>query len=153
MYLVPTNYNLFRRPEPLSPFWRRNMLDDYFPAQYLEEEVRDSTWNPPMDFIDDKDKYLLFVDAPGMNKEDIQINFKEGILFVEGKRAHEKEVGNGDNVKYLLERRCGSFRRHFHLHVDIDLDNLRADYSNGILKVMIPKSRETGTRSIPIETS
>ncbi len=64
-----------------------------------------------------------------MEKTDIDITFKDGILFVEGSREHEKEVGNGNSVRYLLERRCGSFNRHFLLRVNIEEAKINDGYS------------------------
>ena len=151
MYLIPRNMDIFRSDDSYLPFWSDGLFERFF-KPYQEREIqRDASWNPPMDFIDDHDQYILYVDAPGMKKEDINVNFTEGTLFIEGKRAHEKEVNNGDNVRYLFERRCGSFKRHFHLHVDVNIDEMKADYSNGILKVTVPKRTETAVRKIPVE--
>jgi len=151
MYLIPKTLDIVRSDDPYLPFWPDSLIDNFFRPYRDREALRDSSWNPPMDFIDDHDQYILYVDAPGIEKEDININFKDGILFVEGKRAHEKEVNNGDNVRYLFERRCGTFKRHFHLHVDINVDEMKADYSNGVLKVTVPKRTESAVRKIPVE--
>ena len=151
MYLIPRNMDLFRPRESLFRPWREDFFNDYFDPFVVEDEKNGSEWSPPMDFVDDNDRYVLFVDAPGMEKSDINIKLREGILFVEGTRKHEKEVDNKNNTKYLLERRCGGFRRHFHLHVDVMKDDIKADYSNGVLKVTIPKDMTSTVKNIPIE--
>lgn len=151
MYLIPRNRETLWPETSLLSSMRHGLLPEYLGLRSQEEELTGSTWNPPMDFVEDKDRYVLYVDAPGMEKADIDITFKDGILYVEGSREHEKEVGNGNSVRYLLERRCGSFNRHFHLRVNIEEDKIEADYANGVLKVTVPKSAKSAAKSIPIK--
>ena len=150
MYIIPRNRDMLWPETSLLSSLRHGLLPEYLGLRSQEEEATGSTWNPPMDFVENKDRYVLYADAPGMKKEDIDISFKDGILYVEGTREHEKEIGNG-GVKYLLERRCGNFMRHFHLRVGIEEDKIEADYTNGVLKVTIPKSTKATARSIPIK--
>jgi HSP20 family protein len=86
-----------------------------------------------------------------MRKEDIEVEMTDGILYVKGQRQHEPEVGEG--MPLVLERQCGGFARHFHLHSDVLSEGIRADYSAGILKVTIPKSPKSQSRTVPIHVS
>ena len=79
------------------------------------------------------------------------MNYKDGILYVHGKRTHEKEVGDEQATTYLLERRCGSFMRHFHLHATVMQAKIQADYKNGILKVTVPKNRKVSSKHVSVK--
>ncbi len=113
MYLIPRNRDALWPETSLFSSMRHGLMPEYLDLRAQEEEMTGSAWTPPMDFVEDKDRYVLYVDAPGMDKTDIDITFKDGILFVEGCREHEKEVGNGNSVRYLLERRCGELQSAF----------------------------------------
>lgn len=104
-----------------------------------------------MDFVEDKKEYTIFMDAPGMNKADIHVDYKEGILYVHGRRTHEKEVSDEEATMYLLERRCGSFMRHFHLHATVIQDKIQADYKDGILKITVPKNKKASSKHVSVK--
>ena len=151
MHPVRYNPRLMRSDQESGlPFER--LLEEEFPFPGLPVgSTGESMWSPTVDFVEDKDRYTILMDAPGMSKADIHVNYKDGILYVHGKRAHEKEVGDEQATKYLLERRCGSFMRHFHLHATVMQDKIRADYKNGILKVTVPKNKKASSKHVPIK--
>jgi HSP20 family protein len=118
----------------------QRVLDEEFPFPGLSVgSAGEILWSPPV--------------APGMNKAHIHVNYKDGILYVHGKRTHEKEVGNEHSTMYLLERRCGSFMRHFHLHTTVMQDKIRADYKNGILKITVPKDKKASSKHVSVKIS
>jgi HSP20 family protein len=91
------------------------------------------------------------MDAPGMIKADIHVNYKDGILYVNGKRAHEKEGGDEQATMHLLERRCGSFMRHFLLHATIMQDKIRVDYKIEIPKITVPKNKKASLKHVSVK--
>ena len=151
MYLVPFTRRAIDPMEQLLSPWERGIFENMPLPGIPEMHLGASMWDPPVDFVEGKDSYVLLLDAPGMKKEDIDIEFTDGILYIRGERKHEQEVGDG--LALLLERRCGSFSRHFHLRSDIASDKIRADYSDGILKVTVPKGSKSVSKSIPINVS
>ncbi len=149
----PARYNpRFARTDVRSELPLERVLDEEFPFPGLRvEPAGASLWVPPVDFVEDKDQYTILMDAPGMSKEDVLVNYKDGILYVHGKRSHEKEVGEEEATTYLLERRCGGFMRHFHLHAPVLPEKIQADYKNGILKVTVPKNKKAASKHIAVK--
>lgn len=89
--------------------------------------------------IKEKDKeYVIEMDLPGYEKENIKINIADGYLTihaVSSKNSSEKEEG-----KFVRkERYLGECSRSFYIGDDVNEDNIKASFKNGILKVEIPK--------------
>ena len=79
------------------------------------------------------DKAIVKMDLPGLDKEAIKIEIKDGKLVVSGERAREK-------LNYSLEERCsGKFTRSFIVGKDFDADNISATMKNGVLTLEVPK--------------
>lgn len=98
--------------------------------------------------ISETDKaYELQIDLPGMNKEDVSIDYSDGVITVSGERRDERE----DERKgyYLSERTYGSYQRSFRVPESVDHENIAAKFADGVLTVTLPKteeSRETSRR-------
>jgi HSP20 family protein len=149
----PTRYNPrlmrtgVRSEQPVA-----RVLEEEFPFPGLPVgSAGEIMWSPPVDFVEDKTHYTILMDSPGMTKADVSVNYKDGILYVHGKRMHEKEVGDDDATAYLLERRCGSFMRHFHLHATVMPDKIRANYKEGILKISVPKNKKASSKHVSVK--
>lgn len=89
--------------------------------------------------IKEKDKeYVIEMDLPGYEKENIKINIADGYLTVHAvssKNSSEKEEG-----KFVRkERYLGECSRSFYIGDDVNEDSIKASFKNGILKVEIPK--------------
>lgn len=92
---------------------------------------------PASDVIEGEDELLLFIDLPGVRKEDIKLLFVEGELRVEGNRVAEQE----DKIKLKQrERGHGDFSRTFILPTEVEEKNIKAKLTNGVLKISISKS-------------
>ena len=88
------------------------------------------------DVIEIENGFMVIGELPGVNKEDISIEFEDGILFIEA------EIKTNDDQKYLVrERRNRSLRRTFSLG-DIDEDSIKAKYENGLLSVSVNFKQE-----------
>ncbi len=149
----PTRYNpRLVRPDIWARLPAERTLDEEFPFPGLPVEgAAGHMWVPAADFVEVKNQYTVLMDAPGMTKTDIHINYRDGILCVHGKRDHEKEVGDEKATTYLLERRCGRSMRHFHLHAPVVPDKIRADYKNGIIKIVVPKNKKAASRHVSVK--
>ncbi|MGI6463140.1 MAG: Hsp20/alpha crystallin family protein [Clostridiales bacterium] len=83
--------------------------------------------------------YELSAELPGFKKEDLKINIDGDLLTIEAERREESEE---EREGYLRrERRYGSFKRSFGIE-DIDHDKIDAEYTDGILKLTLPKKEE-----------
>ena len=83
------------------------------------------------DIRDADGKYILEAELPGFNKEDIQLDVKDGILTITAQHT--------ENVR--RERRYGSFRRSFDV-TGIDENAITASYKDGVLELTLPKAQQ-----------
>lgn len=87
-------------------------------------------------------EYELSIELPGYKKEDIKMELKEGYLNISAKTEVEKENVE-ENGKYVhKERYSGSCNRKYFVGHDIEQQDIKAKFSDGILKVVIPKKEE-----------
>ena len=85
------------------------------------------------DIRDLGDKFLMEAELPGFDKEDIQLDLKDGFLTI---KAQHKEDAQGSYIR--RERRLGTFARAFDIS-GIDEAGITASYTNGILSLTLPK--------------
>ncbi len=95
-------------------------------------------WTPAMDIAETDHELVLKVDVPGMEKKDISIEVEDGTLCIKGERKLEKEEKK-DNFVHI-ERNYGSFLRRLPLPEYVNLDDIKANCKNGLLKVTLKKT-------------
>jgi HSP20 family protein len=101
-----------------------------------------------VDILESKEAYLLRAELPGMNKEDFNLEVKEGTLTLTGERKATKPA---EGVEYRsVERVNGKFVRSFTLPETVKHDGIQATYKDGILEIHIPKAEEAKPRQIEI---
>jgi len=108
-------------------------------------------WMPAVDVIEQKDRFVLRADLPGVKPEDIEVRMEKGVLSLSGERHAESEQ-DLDGMR-RIERFSGRFYRRFALPDTADADNISARSANGILEVTIPKVPEVQTRRITVEAA
>jgi HSP20 family protein len=110
-----------------------------------------SDWTPAVDIIEEKDRFVLRADVPGVRPEDIDVSMDNGILSLSGER-HPTAAGEDSGVQ-RIERATGRFLRRFTLPETVDADAISAKCANGILEVAIPKAPEIQARRIAVEAA
>ncbi len=111
------------------------------------QEAQGALQAPPCEIVEGEKAYLIALDIPGFRKEDIQLEVKDRQLLVSGER-HEQARNENDRV-LRQERRFGRFQRVFTLPANIAEDGVEASFTDGVLRVTLPKS-DTGTRKITV---
>jgi HSP20 family protein len=107
-----------------------------------------SKWYPAVDVLESKDSYLIRAELPGMKREDIKVEVKDGTLVLSGERKSEKPA---DGVEYRhVERVTAKFWRSFSLPETVKQDGIEATYKDGILEIRVPKAEEAKPRQIEI---
>ncbi len=87
--------------------------------------------------------YHIEVDIPGFDKNDIQMETKNGYLIIS---AEKKEEVNDEDKNYIRrERRYGKYERSFYIG-EIETDKIEAEFKDGLLKVLIPKHEEVDNK-------
>lgn len=106
-------------------------------------------WAPAVDVIEEKDRFVLRADVPGVKADDIEINMDNGVLSIAGSREREKT----EEVEGLrrVERVSGRFYRRFTLPDSADSENVAAKCVDGILEVTVPKQAQVLPRRIAVE--
>jgi HSP20 family protein len=122
---------------------------------YLDDIFDDFSRTPKIndikcDIYDSNGNYNIEMDIPGYDKKDISIECEDGILTITAEKSSESEQKD-ENVKYIRrERVYGKISRSFNFS-DIDEEKINAEFTNGILKVVIPKlERKESKRVIEI---
>ncbi|HET9225327.1 MAG TPA: Hsp20/alpha crystallin family protein [Thermoanaerobaculia bacterium] len=117
------------------------------PSEYEDREGGlPGQWAPAVDVIETEDSYLLFVELPGVSKEDIQLSLKDRRLELIGRRQ-----SLGENRNFLrMERSYGPFRRAFDFATPVDTENIAADFEAGILRIHVPKRAGSGVTTVPV---
>ena len=111
------------------------------------DDARD--FSPACDVIESNSSLKIIVDLPGMEKKDVKVTLKDGVLRIEGTR--ELYLENDETLK-RGERAQGSFIRSFSIPVHADSSSINASFKNGELTVEIKKKGEGDSEadSIPI---
>jgi len=108
-------------------------------------------WVPAVDIFEEKDRFVVRADVPGVAPEDIDVSMDSNVLNVSGERRGE--VRAEDAGVQRVERATGRFFRHFTLPESVDAEGIKAKCSNGILEVSIPKLPEIQARRIAVEAA
>jgi HSP20 family protein len=102
--------------------------------------TRARRWVPAMDLVETEDALVLKADLPGLERDDVAIEIKDGVLNVSGERKSE-HTENADGY-YRVERSYGSFSRSLALPKGVDAERVSASFDKGVLEVSIPKPEE-----------
>ncbi len=159
---------------------RQNTLDSWDPFEEMERMqqnmnrmFRNSLWRGGLDFgFDDtnransffepdadiqekKDHYLLRLDIPGMEKDNIELSVENGYITITGVRDSESREESDDGRFFRAERSYGKFHRSIPLPGEIKEEGISAEYKKGVLTIKMPKVKEEMTseddsKKIPI---
>lgn len=144
--------------EPWNPFRELTELRDEINRVYQEgpgsNHSLDShkTWQPAVEVYSDKEKLVVTVELPGMNKENIEISVEGNQLCICGERRPEK-VPLAEGELHQSERRYGRFVRTLTLLQNVDSERIDARYRDGILKITLPKAEPSERKQIEVRTA
>jgi len=118
-----------------------------------DEEMGLGAWMPPVDITEDKDKVTVTAELPGFKEDEVQIQLEGNLLTIRGERKFEQEK-EGKNY-HRIERAYGQFIRSFTLPNNVDRENIRARFADGLLVIEMPKREDARPKQIKIsaETS
>ncbi len=152
--------NLIRWQRPALGTWAnlgrltdiRDEIDRLFDAP-LAELARNSQllsgWTPALDVYEDKENIVVHAELPGMKKEDIEISLHDGGLSISGERKSEQKFEDAE--VYRSERFVGRFQRTVALPSAVAIDQVKAQYKDGILTVTLPKTEEAKPKQINVQ--
>ena len=119
-------------------FYLDDIFDDFMPTQRENHHMK-------CDIYEKDGLYTIEMDIPGYDKKDIAIENKDNYLTI---TAEKKDENNIEEKNYIRrERVYGKYQRSFYVG-DLDVDKIKANFSDGILKVTIPKKEEIENKKI-----
>ncbi|MCA9459177.1 MAG: Hsp20/alpha crystallin family protein [Nanoarchaeota archaeon] len=105
-----------------------------------KNKLLDTSFKTPATDIYETDKEVVAkIDVPGVKKEDIKLEVKNGMLSLKAEHKLEKEDKNEKKGFHRIERSYRGFARSFSLPAQVDETKVKAEYKNGILEVHMPK--------------
>ena len=96
----------------------------------------------PVNLRETENTYEMELVAPGLRKEDFQLNISGDMLTISFEEKNENSEANKEEGWVRQEYRKRSFSRNFHLNDALDTNNISAHYENGILYVTLPKNEK-----------
>lgn len=121
-------------------------------------EVDDAAYLPTFswsmlggDAFEDENRLVVKLELPGMEKEDLVIEVNDDVLIVTGEKRFQRESTEGR--WQFVQCAYGSFRREIPLSAPVLLDKARATYTNGVLRIELPKVEPSQPRSRAIPVS
>ena len=133
-----------------DPFREFNTLPARFGGFFGRDwdlPVTTTAWNPMVDIFENDNDVVFKAELPGMNPKDIDVKLENNVLTLKGERRLEKETK--EENYHRIEREYGTFSRSFTLPTAVNGDNVAAEYKDGILTIVLPKTE--GTKSKPIK--
>ena len=116
--------------------------------QQGNDRTMPTAWAPALDISERKDAYLVTVELPGVEADDLQITLEDGLLTIQGERyfAHD----SSEQHFHRVERRYGAFRRSITLPAQVRPEQIQASFDNGVLQILVPKMEEATPKRIKI---
>jgi len=114
-----------------------------------DEKLPQGLLSPAIDVSEDANTLRVTAELPGLEKKDIDLQVKNGILTLRGEKKIDEE--RKDRNYHRIERRYGSFYRALALPETVDTSKVDASFKNGVLTVSMPKREEAKPKSIAIK--
>jgi HSP20 family protein len=109
------------------------------------------SWAPAVDIYEHQGNIVLTAELPGVDPKDVDIRVENNLLTLRGERKWSDEIER-ENY-HRVERSYGSFTRSFTLPNVVDTEKIKADYKDGMLKLVLPKKEEAKPKQITINVA
>jgi HSP20 family protein len=109
---------------------------------------REPAWTPPVDVYETAEQYIVTAELPGLAREDIQIELRDGELTIRGQRPI---APIRPDAYHRMERLQGPFSRGFAFAERIAADRITAEFRDGVLTITLPKAPPAEPRRIALE--
>jgi len=106
-------------------------------------------WAPAVDIHETDNALLVQAELPGIDKKDVKVEVKDGVLTISGERHYKKDVK--EENAHRIERSYGRFVRSFSLPTNVDADKVDASMNNGMLDVRLPKKESAKPKAITVK--
>lgn len=124
---------IFRKSSPALVEVRREIL------HAVSWQVQANVWSPPTDVYELEEAFVARVEVAGMREEDFEVTVQNDTLMISGYRPDLPER----RAYHQMEIRFGKFMTAIGLPGPVNVDEARAEYKDGFLKVVLPKVKES----------
>jgi len=134
----------------LDPLVSLQDVLDLDPMQELSRATKElQKFVPKIDVSETDDAILVHAELPGLKKDDVKIELKDGALEIKGEK--KMETKEGDDKKFTrIERVYGSFYRRISVPREVEPNKVNAKFENGLLEIQIPKPEDKKARQVQI---
>ena len=139
-------YLTLRRPAR-NPF---RFYSPFFAPLRVRTDADRYDWAPSVDVSETDDTFEVRAELPGVAKDDLHVSVKDNLLTLSGEKRQEN-VDDPQNYR-RAERRYGNFQRSFTLPAEVNTDDIKAEYTDGVLTLSIPKPEAAKPTEVPITT-
>lgn len=123
--------------------------DTFSRTRGRDEALGKGMWTPAVDIYETDDAVVVKAELPGLEKNQIGVEVKDGILTLHGERKFEKEVT--EENYHRIERAYGSFHRSFSLPSSVEQEKIEAKFKDGVLDVTLPKQERAKPKQIKVD--
>ncbi|MDX1993553.1 MAG: Hsp20/alpha crystallin family protein [bacterium] len=145
----------------MSTIVRWNPIREMAAMQNMIDRMFDDTWRNvrptlagnalALDVHETANAYTVTTALPGLNAEQINVHFQDGVLTISGELNAPEPA---ENTRVLLQERVyGRFSRSVTLPMAVNVEGVEATFENGILTLTLPKAPEAQPRTIPVRTN
>jgi len=139
-----------------EPFRELNTLHDemdrFFASLWPNgerEAAVGAVWAPAIDVYEEKDRYVIKAELPGVKREDVTLSVEQDVLTIKGERRYEKEEKEEGFLR--KESVYGTFQRTLQLPQSVKTEAVNAEFKEGVLKISLPKADVAKSREIKID--
>ena len=117
----------------------------------FSDQTSTRPWAPSVDIFETDNELVLKADVPGVDEKEIDIRIENGTLLLKGERKFERDEKS--KGFHRLERSYGSFVRYFTVPETVDTENVKADFKQGVLTVVLPKKEIAKPKAIKVQVN
>ena len=125
-----------------------SLMNRFFRAEEFGLPMEGFT--PEVNVVESDGELEVTVDLPGIEPKDVDVELRDGNLWISGKKKEEKEEKG--KTYHRVERRYGEFRRVIPLPTTVDEEKIEAEYHEGVLKITVPKTESAKPKRIEVTT-
>jgi HSP20 family protein len=127
-----------------------DLLERYMEPSLWGTGLGPQGWQPPVNIAESPEEFVISMEIPGVDPKAVNVSITADVVTISGTR--EREAVSGNVQWHRIECAEGSFSRSFRLGGSVNPDKVSADCRNGLLRIALPKSDESRTRAISVQS-
>ena len=124
------------------------LFDNWYKPAHHRAEGESLDWMPVVDILEANEHVEIRTEIPGLSEKDVQVSVTDDVLTLKGEKTQESD--EKDQKYHRVERSYGRFQRSFTLPANLNPEDIKAKFTNGVLTVSIPKVKEVQPKEIQI---